>query len=70
MAATPVAITSYSAEIARVGRKPQFNGLPASLYQDGTVPPGAVYMAAGALVQEPDAAVSTLPQEVEPAEAG
>ncbi len=52
----PTDITSYSAEIALVGRKPQFNGLPASLFQEGAVPAERVYMNGGALVQAPAAA--------------
>jgi hypothetical protein len=70
MAATTVAITSYSPEIGRVGRKPQFNGLPASIYKDGTVPPDAMYVADGTITHEAPVAVEALPQPVEPAIAG
>jgi hypothetical protein len=71
MAATTVAITSYSPEIGRVGRKPQFNGLPASIYQNGTVPPDAMYVTGGTITHETPVAATPVPAPaVEPAIAG
>ena len=53
MANTQSTITSYSPEMGLVARKPQFNGLPASLHQGGTLPAGTSFMDKGALVTTP-----------------
>ena len=68
MAATPTAITSYSAEVGLVARKPQFNGDPASLFGADAVAPERFYMDGGALVQEP-AAAEVVPPVAVPAPA-
>ena len=73
MANTQSTITSYSPEMGLVARKPQFNGLPASLHQGGTLPAGTSFMDKGALVTTPAAAaagpVEGTPKDAETAQA-